>query len=91
MLSFASEYSWVFAHELAHLAHFHMTDAQCDALDEMFAALDESEFVLTSYQSRNTAEFFAVAYEDYLRNLYRLPYPREGLEYLAPHFIDQLL
>ena len=39
------------------------------------------------------AEFFAVAYEDYLFDLYALPSAREGgLEHLEPvfAFIDQL-
>jgi tetratricopeptide (TPR) repeat protein len=93
LLVFAGERGWVFAHELAHLAHFHMTDAQCDELDELFDELAESDFVLTAYQSRNVAEFFAVAYEDYLCSLYDLPSAREaGFEYLSPvfAFIEQL-
>jgi hypothetical protein len=59
----------------------------------MFEEIDAQEFVLTNYQTRNVAEFFAVAYEDYLCDLYALPSAREGgLEHLEPvfAFIDQL-
>jgi tetratricopeptide (TPR) repeat protein len=93
VLTFGGERGWVFAHELAHLSHFHMSEARCGELDDLYAELAESEFVLTAYQSRNVAEFFAVAYEDYLCHLYQLPSAREaGFEYLAPvfAFIDQL-
>jgi tetratricopeptide (TPR) repeat protein len=86
-LSFSGEHGWVFAHELAHLVHFHLPDHRCEELDELFAEIDAQEFVLTAYQSRNVAEFFAVAYEDYLCNLYTLPSAREaGLEHLEPVF-----
>jgi hypothetical protein len=44
-------------------------------------------YVLTSYQTRKVAEFFAVAYEDYLCNLYGLPSVREaGFDQLEPVF-----
>jgi tetratricopeptide (TPR) repeat protein len=93
LLNFAGEHSWTFAHEFAHLVHFHLSDERCNELDGLFAEVSESEFVVTAYQSRNVAEFFAVAYEDYLRSLYALPSRREaGFEYLEPvfAFIDAL-
>jgi tetratricopeptide (TPR) repeat protein len=92
-LTFAGERGWVFAHELAHLVHYHLPDAACDELEALFAEIDAQGFVLTNYQTRNVAEFFAVAYEDYLCDLYTLPSAREaGLEHLEPvfAFIDQL-
>jgi hypothetical protein len=58
-----------------------------------WAAAEAEGFVLTNYQTRNVAEFFAVAYEDYLCNLYSLPSAREaGFEHLEPvfAFIDGL-
>jgi tetratricopeptide (TPR) repeat protein len=94
LLNFSGDAGWVFAHELAHLVHFHLPEDRCAQLDALFAELAASEFVLTTYQTRNTAEFFAVAYEDYLANLYSLPSTREaGFEYLEPvfAFIDSLV
>ena len=86
-LIFSGERGWVFAHELAHLVHFHLPDERCDELEAMFEEIDAQEFVLTNYQTRNVAEFFAVAYEDYLCDLYALPSAREGgLEHLEPVF-----
>ena len=92
-LIFSGERGWVFAHELAHLVHFHLPDERCDELEALFEEIGAQEFVLTNYQTRNVAEFFAVAYEDYLCDLYALPSAREGgLEHLEPvfAFIDKL-
>jgi len=92
-LIFSGERGWVFAHELAHLVHFHLPDERCDELEALFEEIDAQEFVLTNYQTRNVAEFFAVAYEDYLCDLYALPSAREGgFEHLEPvfAFIDKL-
>lgn len=89
----AGDQGWVFAHELAHLVHFHLPDDQCQELEALFGDLDAHEFILTNYQGRNVAEFFAVAYEDYLCNLYDLPSAREGgFDQLEPvfAFIDRL-
>jgi hypothetical protein len=83
----------VFAHELAHLVHHQLSDDLCRELEELFAELDAGEFLLTSYQSRNVREFFAVAYEDYLCDLYALPSPYQAtVEHLEPvfAFIDRL-
>jgi hypothetical protein len=93
LLLFSGERGWVFAHELAHLVHFHLPQAMCDELDALFDEIDAQEFVLTTYQTRNVAEFFAVAYEDYLCNLYSLPSAREaGFDQMEPvfAFIDRL-
>jgi tetratricopeptide (TPR) repeat protein len=93
LLLFSGERGWVFAHELAHLVHFHLPQPLCDELDALFDEIGAQEFVLTSYQTRNVAEFFAVAYEDYLCNLYTLPSVREaGFDEMEPvfAFIDRL-
>jgi tetratricopeptide (TPR) repeat protein len=93
LLIFSGQRSWVFAHELAHLVHHQLSDDLCRELEELFAELDAGEFLLTSYQSRNVREFFAVAYEDYLCNLYALPSPHQAtVEHLEPvfAFIDRL-
>jgi hypothetical protein len=84
---------WVFAHELAHLVHFHLPGPLQDELEELFATLSADDFVLTTYQSRNSAEFFAVAYEDFLCERYALPSRREaGAAHIEPvfAFIDRL-
>jgi tetratricopeptide (TPR) repeat protein len=93
LLLFSGERGWVFAHELAHLVHFHLPQRLCDELDALFDELDAQEFLLTSYQTRNVAEFFAVAYEDYLCLHYELPSTREaGFDEMEPvfAFIDRL-
>jgi tetratricopeptide (TPR) repeat protein len=93
LLIFSGEQGWVFAHELAHLVHFHFSDERWAELDALFEEIAAHEYVLTSYQTRNVAEFFAVAYEDYLCNLYGLPSAREaGFDQLEPvfAFIDRL-
>jgi hypothetical protein len=67
----------VFAHELAHLAHHHAPDEMCARIDALYERALEAEYVITGYQSTNSAEFFAVAYTDYLAHLYELPFARE--------------
>lgn len=67
----------VFAHELAHLAHHHASDEVCARIDTLYERAVAAEYVITSYQSTNPAEFLAVAYTDYLAQLYELPHRRE--------------
>jgi tetratricopeptide (TPR) repeat protein len=93
LLLFSGERGWVFAHELAHLVHFHLPRSMCEELDALFDRIEAQDFVLTNYQTRNVAEFFAVAYEDYLCNHYALPSAREaGFDQMEPvfAFIDRL-
>ena len=67
----------VFAHELAHLAHAHLTDELCEEIEKLFERAAEEEHVLTAYQTTNVAEFFAVAYTDFLAHELDLPSRRE--------------
>jgi hypothetical protein len=67
----------VFAHELAHLAHFHAPDDVQQRIEELFEQSMQHEHILTSYQTTNSAEFFAVAYTDFIAHEYRLVSRRE--------------
>jgi hypothetical protein len=67
----------VFAHELAHLAHFHAPEAVQLKIDELYEIAAQEEHVITAYQTTNSAEFFAVAYTDNLARAYDLPSQRE--------------
>jgi hypothetical protein len=87
LLLVGGDHGWVFAHELAHLVHFHLPDSLQDELEALFATLSTDDFVLTTYQLRNSAEFFAVAYEDFLCDRYGLPSRREaGAAHIEPVF-----
>ena len=93
LLLIGGNHGWVFAHELAHLVHFHLSEPLQDELEALFEQLSADDFVLTTYQSRNSAECFAVAYEDYLCERYSLPSRREaGAAHIEPilAFIDRL-
>jgi hypothetical protein len=68
----------VFAHELAHLAHHHAPERVRRRIDELYERAAAEEHVITAYQTTNAAEFFAVAYTDYLAHLYDLPSQREA-------------
>ena len=93
LLGLGSDHGWVFAHELAHLVHFHLPEPLQAELEQLFDTLSADDFVLTTYQARNSAEFFAVAYEDFLCERYALPSRREaGAAHIEPvfDFIERL-
>jgi tetratricopeptide (TPR) repeat protein len=77
VLMLFGEHGSVFAHELAHLAHQHAPDEVCARIDGLYARALEHEHVITTYQTRNEHEFFAVAYTDYLAFHYGFPARRE--------------
>jgi hypothetical protein len=78
LLDIGSAGRWVFAHEFAHLAHFHAPDAVQARIEQLFQRLGEEDYMLTVYQTKNSAEFFAVSYVDYLDRRWQLPATREG-------------
>jgi len=67
----------VFAHELAHLVHFHLPEPLQERIDELYRRAMEEEHVATDYQTTNSAEFFAVAYTDFIAHAYQLRWRRE--------------
>jgi tetratricopeptide (TPR) repeat protein len=77
LLDFTGERASVFAHELAHLAHFHAPDYVCERIEDLYERALEHEHIITVYQTRNSAEFFAVAFTDYLAETYGLVSRRE--------------
>ena len=77
LLALTGERDSVFAHELAHLVHFHLPAHQCRRIDELYARAMEHGHVATDYQTTNAAEFFAVAYTDFIAHEYDLPSKRE--------------
>jgi tetratricopeptide (TPR) repeat protein len=77
LLELFGDHASVFAHELAHLVHRHAPEDVCARIDALYARALEHEHVITAYQSTNEAEFFAVAYTDYLAFRLGLPVRRE--------------
>jgi tetratricopeptide (TPR) repeat protein len=77
LLDIGSLGGWVFAHELAHLAHFHAPEAVQQRIEDLYQQLGEEDYLLTTYETKNSAEFFAVAYVDYLDRRWELPTTRE--------------
>jgi hypothetical protein len=77
LLYLTGEGDSVFAHELAHLVHFHLPEPQQQQIDELYAQALHHEHVATDYQTTNAAEFFAVAYTDFIAHQYDLPSRRQ--------------
>jgi tetratricopeptide (TPR) repeat protein len=73
LLCLTGERDSVFAHELAHLVHFHLPEPHQQQIDELFERALDHEHVATDYQTTNSAEFFAVAYTDFIAHEYGLP------------------
>lgn len=74
--------SWVFGHELAHLAFWALPEADQLAFMELFDRARRLEWAWSQYQQSNVDEFFAVSYEDLLLERYggkRLPPDKSGL------------
>jgi hypothetical protein len=67
----------VFAHELAHLALFHAPPEVRADIEQLFERALAAEHVITTYQTSNVDEFFAVAYTDYVAHRYKLRSMRE--------------
>jgi tetratricopeptide (TPR) repeat protein len=77
LLGLVGEHDSVFAHELAHLVHYRLPEEQQAQIDALYEQALDHEHVATVYQTTNSAEFFAVAYTDFLAHEYRLPSRRE--------------
>ncbi len=67
------EHGWTFAHELAHLAFFHLDEARAEPLRELYKRAVAIGYANIEYALSNADEFFAVSYADYLRARYDLP------------------
>jgi hypothetical protein len=73
LLCLTGERDSVFAHELAHLVHFHLSERQQQQIDELYERALDHEHIATDYQTTNPAEFFAVAYTDFIAHEHDLP------------------
>jgi tetratricopeptide (TPR) repeat protein len=77
LLDVASDHALVFAHELAHLAFFHLAGELRVQVQELYRKATELGWVADAYALKNPDEFFAVSYTDWLRLRFGLPLRRE--------------
>ena len=77
LLDVVSDSGFVFAHELAHLAFFHLAGALRAEVEALYVEATELGWVAEAYALENTDEFFAVSYTDWLRARFGLPLRRE--------------
>jgi hypothetical protein len=77
LLDVVSDHGLVFAHELAHLAFFHLAPEKRTEVESIFGQAAEIGWVAEGYALENPDEFFAVSYTDWLRATLNLPLRRE--------------
>lgn len=68
LLDIASDNGWTFAHELAHLAYFHLPEARQAPLAEIYEVALGVGYANIGYALSNIDEFFAVSYVEFLRS-----------------------
>jgi tetratricopeptide (TPR) repeat protein len=73
LLDVVTDGGWTFAHELAHLAFFHMSEEQTAPVLEIYERALDVGYANTEYALSNPDEFFACSYTDYLRQRHGLP------------------
>jgi tetratricopeptide (TPR) repeat protein len=73
LLDIASDHSWTFAHEFAHLVYFHLDDSRVAPFMSLYERARKIGYANTSYALKNDDELFAVSYTDYLRQRYGVP------------------
>ena len=71
------EGGWTFAHELAHLAFFHISEEVQDIFKELHRDALDVGYVVDTYAAQNLDEFFAGTYVDYLRHRYDCRHQKE--------------
>jgi tetratricopeptide (TPR) repeat protein len=72
LLDVDSPGGWVFAHELAHLAYFHMPEPLAADVRALYLRATEVGYASRSYALSNDHEMFAESYTDHLRRRYKL-------------------
>ena len=77
LLDVVSDHGFVFAHELAHLAFFHLVGELRTQVEALYREATELGWVAEAYALKNPDEFFAVSYTDWLRQRFDLPLRRE--------------
>jgi len=73
LLDIASDHSWTFAHEFAHLVYFHLDEARATPFVSLFEKASAVRYANIDYALKNDDELFAVTYTDYLRRRHGLP------------------
>ena len=73
LLDVASDGGWTFAHELAHLVFFHMSDDEAGSILDIYDRALAVGYASTEYALSNPDEFFAVSYTDYLSSRHGMP------------------
>lgn len=74
LLDTVSPGGWVFAHELAHLALFHLPDVWRERVAALRERAADAPWTVTEYARSNDDEFFAVAYVGWLERVYERPH-----------------
>lgn len=77
LLDVESPNGLVFAHEFAHLAHFAMDEGRTH-VEQLYERSLAVPYIASTYQMSDVHEFFACAYEDFLRQHLRLRVYREA-------------
>jgi tetratricopeptide (TPR) repeat protein len=94
LLDVTGETGLTFAHELAHLAFFHMADDQAARWLELYEHACAVGYANIDYALSNPDEFFAVSYAEYLCQRYELPgapeHDDEGIRGALTKMFDEL-
>jgi tetratricopeptide (TPR) repeat protein len=93
LLDTCSPGSWVFAHELAHLAFWFLPEPEQRSFEALYEAERSVAWAFTEYQRQNVDEFFAVSYADWLRERHGqrvTPADSEGAWARVSAWFDQL-
>jgi tetratricopeptide (TPR) repeat protein len=87
------EHGWTFAHELAHLAFFHLDKPRAQPLLAIYKRAVAVGYANIEYALSNADEFFAVSYCDYLRARHELAdtHPDDaGIQASLVRYFDEL-
>lgn len=89
------EHGWTFAHELAHLAFFHLDEQRAAPLLDLYERAVEVGYANIEYALSNADELFAVSYVDFLRHRHQLvdvPQPDDaGIQQSLLRYFDELM
>lgn len=94
LLDVVGDGGWTFAHELSHLAFFHMEEQDAQPLLAIYERALSVGYANIEYALSNPDEFFAVSYVEFLRRRYELPGVPEdddaGIHQDLTSYFDQL-
>lgn len=94
LLDVVTDGGWTFAHEISHLAFFHMEEQDAEPLVAIYERALSVGYANIGYALSNVDEFFAVSYVEFLRRRYELPGVPEdddaGIHQDLTSYFDQL-